>query len=93
LVWLELRLVEPMPTAVRTGSPLKLRQEKIVPLKSFACGHRVSVNSEGDPVVASPQENVITRTSPDTGANARVLEKWIDPHVVLANARTHNHRD
>ena len=70
MVWPELRWVEPLLTAVRTGSPLKLRQEKIVPLKNFACGHRVDVNSEGDPVVASPQENVITRISPVTGANA-----------------------
>jgi hypothetical protein len=53
-------LVELMLTVVHKGLPIKLRQEKVVPLKSFACGYRVGVNSEGDPVVASRQENVIT---------------------------------
>jgi hypothetical protein len=63
LVLLELRWVEPMLTAVRKGLQTRLRREEIVRLKSFACGYRKAVNSEGDPVLALPQENVITRTN------------------------------
>jgi hypothetical protein len=44
LVWLELRLVEPMPAAVRTRSQGGLRQEKIE-LKNFACNFRLDANS------------------------------------------------
>jgi hypothetical protein len=53
VVWLErqsvqvnLQLVEPMLAAVRTGSPAKLRQEKIVSLKKFACVYRLGLNSQ-----------------------------------------------
>src|SRR5258707_9427550 len=37
LVWPELQWVELRPVAVRTISPTKLRQPKMVPLTSFAC--------------------------------------------------------
>jgi hypothetical protein len=41
-----LQLVEPMLAAVRTGSPAKLRKEEIRPLKKFACGYRLGLNSQ-----------------------------------------------
>jgi hypothetical protein len=48
LVWLELRLVEPMRAAVRTEGSIKLRQEKIVSLETFACGYRLGANSKDE---------------------------------------------
>jgi hypothetical protein len=35
-----------MLAAVRTGSPAKLRQKKIVSLKKFACVYRLGLNSQ-----------------------------------------------
>jgi len=46
LVWLELRLVEPMRAAVRTEGLIKLHQQKIVWLKNFACRYRLGANSK-----------------------------------------------
>jgi hypothetical protein len=48
LVWVNLQLVEPMLAAARTGSPAKLRQEKIVSLKNFACRYRLGANSKDE---------------------------------------------
>jgi len=46
-VWVNLQLVEPMLAAVRTGSPPRLRQEKIESLKTFACSYRLGSNFRG----------------------------------------------
>jgi len=45
LAWLEVQVVGPMLAAARTRLKIKLRQEKIVPLKSFACSYRLGANS------------------------------------------------
>jgi hypothetical protein len=43
--WLKVQLIELMLAAVRTGLKIRLRQEKIASLKSFACSYRLGANS------------------------------------------------
>jgi hypothetical protein len=43
--WLKVQLTELMLAAVRTGLKIRLRQEKIASLKSFACSYRLGANS------------------------------------------------
>jgi hypothetical protein len=54
-----------MPAGMRKGLKSALRQENIVPLKSFACSYRLGCEfGESNPLVASEQNKIIIGTNP-----------------------------
>jgi hypothetical protein len=77
--------VEPMLAADRTGSKIRPRQGKTVPLKSFACNYRMGADFAGcGLVVASELDNVITGTSLSPGRRDDRRRKWGNASSLLA---------